>query len=41
LYTAFAALTVYKGLDTVLAAAECIKIVIGGVVVAIVITFIY
>ena len=40
LYIAFAIL-VYGELDTVLAAAKCIKIVIGGVVVAIVVTFIY
>ena len=38
LYTAFAVLTVYRELDTALAA---IRIVIGGVVVAVVITFIY
>ena len=37
LYTAFAVL-VYRGLDTVLAA---IRIVIGGVIIAIVVTFIH
>ena len=41
LYTAFAALTVYRGLDTVLIATKCIRIVISGVIVAIVVTFIY
>ena len=40
LYTAFAA-SVYRELDTVLAATKCIKIVIGGVVVAIIIAFIH
>ena len=30
-----------RGLDTILAATKCIKIVIGGVVVAIVVAFIY
>jgi hypothetical protein len=41
LYTAFAALTVYRGLDTVLAATKCIKIVISGIVVAVVVAFIH
>ena len=41
LYTAFAALTVYRGLNTALAAAEYIKIVIGSLVVTIVVAFIY
>ena len=41
LYIVFAALTVYKGLDTILVATKCIKIVIGGVIVVIVVTFIY
>ena len=38
LYTAFAALTAYKGLNTALVA---IRIVISGVVIAIVVTFIH
>ena len=37
----FAALTVYRGLDTALTATKCIKIVISGVVVAVIVTFIY
>ena len=41
LYIVFAVLTVCKELDTVLIAAKCIKIVIGGVVVIIVVTFIH
>ena len=41
LYIAFAALTVYRGLDTALVAAECIGIVISSIIVAIVIAFIY
>ena len=41
LYTAFAALTVHKGLDTALAAVKYIRIIIGGIVVGIIITFIY
>ena len=40
-YTAFAALTVHKGLDTALAAAKCIRIVIGGIIVAMVVAFIH
>ena len=40
LYTAFA-VSVCGELDTVLAATKCIRIVIGGVVVAIVVAFIY
>ena len=31
----------YRGLDTALAATECIGIVIGGIVVAVVVAFIY
>ena len=38
LYTAFAVLTAYKGLNIILAA---IKIIISGVVVAVVVIFIY
>ena len=41
LYIAFAALTVYRGLDTALTAAKYIRIVIGGIVVVIVVAFIY
>ena len=41
LYTAFAILIVYKKLDTALAATKYIKIVIGGIVVAIIVTFIH
>ena len=41
LYTAFAALTVCRGLDTALAATECIRIIISGIVVAVVVTFIH
>ena len=41
LYTAFAILTVCRGLDTVLAAAKCIRIIISGIIVTIVITFIH
>ena len=41
LYIAFTALIVCKGLDTVLAAIKCIRIIISGIVVAIVVTFIY
>ena len=40
LYTVFAVL-VYGGLDTALVVTECIRIVIGGVVIAIVVTFIH
>ena len=40
LYTAFA-VSVYGGLDTALIATKCIRIVIGGVVITIVITFIH
>ena len=40
-YIAFAALTVHKGLDTALAAAKYIGIVIGGVVVTVIVTFIH
>ena len=40
-YTAFAALIVRGGLDTALAAVECIRIVISGIVVTIVVTFIH
>ena len=35
------AVLIYGGLDTALVAIKCIRIVIGGIVVAIVITFIY
>ena len=41
LYTAFAALTVCKGLDTALAAAKFIGIIISGIIVAIVVAFIH
>ena len=41
LYIVFAVLTVYRGLDTVLAATKYIKIVISSVIVAIVVTFIH
>ena len=41
MYTAFAALTVRRGLDTALAATKCIRIIISGVVVAIVVIFIH
>ena len=41
LYTAFAALIVYRGLDTALAATKCIKIVISGIVITIIVTFIH
>ena len=41
LYIVFAALTVYRELDTVLVAAECIRIIINGVVVTVVVVFIY
>ena len=41
LYTAFAALAVYRGLDTALAATKCIKIIISSVVVTVVVTFIH
>ena len=41
LYTVFAALIVYKRLDTILAATKCIGIVIGGIIVAIIVIFIY
>ena len=37
----FAVLIVCGELDTVLAAAECIRIVIGGVVVAVIVAFIH
>ena len=40
LYTAFA-VSVYKGLDTALVANKCIRIVIGGIVITIVIIFIH
>ena len=39
-YTAFAA-SVCRGLDTTLAANKCIEIVIGGIVIAVVVTFIH
>ena len=35
------AVLVYRGLNTALAVTECIRIVIGGIIVAIVVTFIY
>ena len=41
LYTAFAALTVYKGLNTALTATKCIGIVISGIIVTIIVTFIH
>ena len=41
MYTLFAALTVYRGLNTVLAAVKCIRIIISGIIVTIVVTFIY
>ena len=41
LYIVFAALIVYRGLDTALTAAECIGIIISGIVVAVIVTFIY
>ena len=41
LYTVFAVLIVYKGLDTVLVATKCIEIVISSIIVIIVVTFIY
>ena len=37
----FTALTIYRGLDTALVAAECIRIIINGIIVTIVITFIH
>ena len=40
LYIVFAIL-VYRGLNTILAVNKCIKIIISGVVVTIIITFIY
>ena len=40
LYTAFAA-SVCRGLNTALAAAECIRIIIGGIIVTIVVIFIH
>ena len=41
LYTAFTALIVYRGLDTALAVIKCIGIVISGIIVAVVVAFIY
>ena len=41
LYTAFAALIVYKRLDTALATTKYIKFVISGIIVTIIITFIH
>ena len=41
LYTVFAALIAYKGLDTALAATKYIGIVIGAIIVTIVVTFIH
>ena len=41
LYTAFAALIVYRGLDTALIAIKYIKIIISAIIVTIVVVFIY
>ena len=41
LYIVFAALIVYRGLDTALAVTEYIRIVINSVIVAVVVTFIH
>ena len=41
LYIVFAALTVRRGLDTTLTATKYIKIVISGVVVTVIVTFIH
>ena len=41
LYTAFAALIAYRGLNTILAAAKYIKIIISGIIVAVIIAFIH
>ena len=41
LYTAFTILIAYRGLDTVLVTTKYIKIIISGIIVVIVVTFIH